>query len=34
MNAVSAPMHIMTRDEVPTMWQKRQEALTDLLAGS
>ncbi len=33
MKAGGSPMHIMTREEVQTMWQKRQETLTELLAG-
>lgn len=33
MKAGGSPMHIMTRDEVQAMWAKRQETLTELLAG-
>lgn len=33
MKAGGSPMHIMTRDEVLEMWAKRQETLTELLAG-
>ncbi len=33
MEAGGSPMHIMTRAEVQEMWQKRQETLTELLAG-
>ncbi len=33
MKAGGSPMHIMTREEVLAMWQKRQETLSELLAG-
>ena len=33
MKAGGSPMHVMNRDEVKAMWLKRQETLTDLLAG-
>lgn len=33
MKAGGSPMHIMTRDEVIAMWNKRQETLTELLKG-
>ena len=33
MKAGGSPMHVMTRDEVLAMWAKRQETLTELLAG-
>ena len=33
MQAGGSPMHVMTREEVQEMWRKRQETLTDLLAG-
>ena len=33
MKAGGSPMHVMTRDEVLDMWAKRQETLTELLAG-
>lgn len=33
MKAGGSPMRIMTRDEVIAMWNKRQETLTELLAG-
>ena len=33
MQAGGSPMHVMTRDEVLDMWAKRQETLTELLAG-
>jgi tripartite-type tricarboxylate transporter receptor subunit TctC len=33
MKAGGSPMHVMTREEVQAMWQKRQETLTELLAG-
>lgn len=33
MKAGGSPMNVMTRDEVLDMWAKRQETLTELLAG-
>lgn len=33
MEAGGSPMHIMTRDEVIKMWEKRQQTLNELLAG-
>lgn len=33
MKAGGSPMKIMTREEVQAMWEKRQETLTELLAG-
>lgn len=33
MKAGGSPMHIMTRDEVKTMWAAREETLKELLAG-
>lgn len=33
MQAGGSPMNIMTREEVQAMWMKRQETLTELLAG-
>ncbi len=33
MKAGGSPMHIMTRDEVLAMWEKREQTLKELLAG-